>query len=88
MEDAPRYGLNIKKGTQGFQSIPEEDKAKNIVGIRLTDAEKDTLKNHAVESGKSMSDITREALSFYFRTKGIEVRANENTDPNQLQIEV
>ena len=77
---------NIVKGAQGFQSIPEEEKAKNIIGIRLTDAEKDTLKNHAVESGKSMSDITREALTLYFKTKDIKVVSNDTIDPNQLQM--
>jgi hypothetical protein len=80
--------INAIKGAKGFQSLPENERAVKVVGVRLNKAEHHTLKTHASETTKSISDVVKEALHLYFKTKGIPILEPGNIDPNQLDIGV
>jgi hypothetical protein len=80
--------INAIKGAKGFQSLPENERVAKVVGVRLNKAEHDTLKTHASETGKSISDVVKEALYLYFKTKQIKIKDSSVIDPNQLDIGV
>ena len=63
--------INVIKGAKGFQSLPENERVVKVVGVRLNKAEHYTLKTHASETSKSISDVMKEALYLYFKNKGI-----------------
>lgn len=88
MEDAPRYGLNIKKGEKGFLPVPDETKKKHLIAFKLTDAMKDTIQRYSTEHGLSKSHLINQALKHFFDSHNVPIVKDDNSDPNQLEIDV
>lgn len=69
-----------------FSSKPIKEQAKERITFLATERQKKLLMSFCEKSGKNLSEVIRESLSQYFKSKKFDIITEKEEDKNQLKI--
>jgi hypothetical protein len=75
-----------QKGKRGFVKVPESEHKNKSLVVKVTEKQKDFLKDYCIKQGITPSDLVRYMLYNHLKDKGEDFSVFEQIPTNQMNL--